>query len=372
MAVRPRKNERELRVVGANGRSPAQRAYEFAICSIAICNKLFSYYVAVIVHIHVFAMSDKLNRRHFLKASLPAVGAGMISFEEHNLLAHEKTEPPKQIPKKAQNEFPRGKIGDLNISRIICGGNLISGFAHSRDLIYVSDLLRQYFTDEKVFETLSLCEVNGVNTAILRLDQMTLRLINTYWNDIGGKMQWIAQCKTPVQDWLSGIQPAIDNGAHAIYIHGGVADTLVQQGRLDIFEKVVEHVHKNGLPVGIAGHMIDVPKAVKAAGIDVDFYMKTLNAKNYWSAGPEPRNDSVWAETPEETIAFMEQVEKPWIAYKVLGAGAIHPREGFAYAFENGADFLCVGMFDFQVTEDIEIAWNILSQDMDRRRPWRA
>ena len=68
-----------------------------------------------------------------------------------------------------------------------------------------------------------------------------------------------------------------------------------------------------------------------------------------------PRHDSVWEETPEETKAFMQEVDRPWIAYKVLGAGAIHPREGFRYAFQNGADFLCVGMFDFQVAEDVDI-----------------
>ena len=53
------------------------------------------------------------------------------------------------------------------MSRLICGGNLISGFAHSRDLIYVSRLLKEYFTDEKVFQTLSICEAHGINTAIL-------------------------------------------------------------------------------------------------------------------------------------------------------------------------------------------------------------
>jgi len=33
-----------------------------------------------------------------------------------------------------------------------------------------------------------------------------------------------------------------------------------------------------------------------------------------------------------------------------------HTREGFDYAVQNGADFLCVGMFDFQVQEDVQIA----------------
>jgi len=126
------------------------------------------------------------------------------------------------------------------------------------------------------------------------------------------------------------------------------------------------------VPGGVAGHMLDVPRAIVKNGIEVDFILKTLNAKNYWSAGPMPRKDSVWAETPEETIKFMQNVKTPWIAYKVLGAGAIHPKEGFKYALENGADFMCVGMFDFQVARDADIALSLLNGNLKRQRPWYA
>jgi hypothetical protein len=293
------------------------------------------------------------------------------SFEEKALLAASTAGAPGPASERSTKGLPTGKIGDLTISRILVGGNLISGFAHSRDLIYVSSLLRQYFTDEKVWETLQLCEENGVNTAILRLDDHCLRILDGYWNDRGGRMQWIAQCKLNEKDWKSDMLQAIDNGAHAAYLHGGVAEGLLADNKIDTIAKAVDLIKQNGVPAGVAGHAIEVPIACEKAGIAVDFYMKTLNAKNYWSAGIMPRHDSVWAETPEKTIEFMKNVRKPWIAYKVLGAGAIHPKEGFKYVFDNGADFACVGMFDFQVVEDVIIARDALNT-VKRSRPWRG
>ena len=68
----------------------------------------------------------------------------------------------------------------------------------------------------------------------------------------------------------------------------------------------------------------------------------------------------------------MKNIDKPWMAFKVLAAGAIHPRDGFRYAFENGADFVHVGMFDFQIRADAIVAKDTLSGRLNRERPWRG
>ena len=319
-------------------------------------------------------MASDLGRRTFLKGFAAAsTGAAFgFGFEERALLARAEERPQGPVREGSAADMPTGKIGDVTVSRLICGGNLISGYAHSRDLIYVSSLLKHYFTDEKVMETFQLCEEHGVNTAILRLDSHTLRILNKYWHERGGRLQWIAQVKPKENDLKSDTDKAVDHGAVGVYIQGGVGDAFVAKGRVDLLGTALERIKENGVIAGIGAHALEVPIACEEAGLDPDFYMKTLNSKSYWSAGPKQRHDSVWAETPEQTIAFMKNVGKPWIAFKVLGAGAIHPKEGFKYAFANGADLLCVGMFDFQVKEDVLLAKTAFADTKNRERTWQA
>ena len=81
-------------------------------------------------------------------------------------------------------------------------------------------------------------------------------------------------------------------------------------------------------------------------------------------------HDNMWCLDAEKTASFMETVTKPWIAFKVMAAGAIAPQMAFSHAFRNGADFVVAGMFDFQIENDVKTAIDVLRKIDTRKRPW--
>jgi uncharacterized membrane protein YphA (DoxX/SURF4 family) len=307
------------------------------------------------------------------------------SYEEKNLVdavtgASAKTFNVASL-KELKTTVPHAKIKNVEFSRIILGGNLLSGWAHSRDLIYVSQLVKAYHQKEKIFATLLLAEKCGINT--LLTNPILCSLIDEYWKRGIGKIQFITDCAglnysdkgaspMPFNEYLDKIKKAIDTGAVACYIQGETADYYMGNGKPDVIAKVLDFIRQNGLITGIGAHKIETIKACVDTGFIPDFWMKTLHHHNYWSAGHPVWHDNVFCDTPAETIAYMKTLPQPFIAFKVMAAGAILPKDGFRHAFENGADFVCAGMYDFQMVEDVNIACDILKSDIKRERQWYA
>jgi hypothetical protein len=297
----------------------------------------------------------------------------------------ESNEAKPEQPKVAA--MPAGKIGNLTISRLIIGGNLIGGWAHARDLIYVSKLFKAYNTKEKIYETLALAEQHGINT-ILLADSL-LDIIIKYRADTGGKMQTIIDFRPDEDNPTAGIDKVIAKGAETIYLHGASCDNCVKHNRIDVMQKALDYIKNKGMPAGIGCHSYYVLEQCRDVKLEPDYWVKTFHHDKYWSAHPKEKrepftvdnkqsddhneiHDNMFCLEPEETIDFFKTDKKPWIAFKTLAAGAIPPNDGFKYAFENGADFITVGMFDFQIKEDAAIVRNVLEKTQQRQRQWYA
>jgi len=344
-------------------------------------------------------MADRTDRRCFLARGVlgaAGIGAAYSSIEESTLAAaiedgtagtSQGKKPKTDIP---PGSLPCGKIGNVSLSRLFIGGNLIGGWLHSRDLVYVSILSRSYNTDAKVFETLDLARECGINT--IQIDPACWGVVSKYNKQRSTKIQTMV-CIPLVEDKArmnDAIKRQVDLGATLLYSHGGVTDSFMMNGgKIEVIGQMVDLIKAQGVPAGVGGHSLSMPVACEQNKLNVDFYVKTFHIDRYWSATPKERrkeydwmrgdssdhdanNDNMWCNNPEETAAFMETVGKPWVAFKVMAAGAIPPGIAFRYAYRHGADFVIAGMFDFQIEADVKIALEGLRQARDRKRPWRA
>lgn len=310
-------------------------------------------------------MKTTLQRRNFMKTAMLAASAVPLT-------RFGQTAAAEQQPVQQQGAFPTGKIGSVDFSRLILGGNLIGGYAHARDLRYASQLMKRYYTEAKILETLEIAEAHGVN-ALNSPAWTSAGFLKKHWSN-GGRIKWIAQTIPTKNSLLDMFKQAVDNGATAVQFEGDTAESLQSQGRFGDIVKAIEFVKSQKCLAGIGAHGLWLVRECEKEKVPLDFYLKTLHTHDYFSApktieeADQGRSDNYWCRDPEEVIQFMFNVKKPWVAFKVMAAGAIPPRSAFTHAFNAGADFVAAGMFDWQIAEDVKIAREVLAS-VKRSRP---
>ena len=299
----------------------------------------------------------------------PVPGGGLSDQERAQRQAQQAAARAQQNTLKGP-VTAKGKIGNKEFSRLILGGNPIGGWLHSRDLRYVGDLANAYLTDDKKMQIFQMAENCGVNTILGH--PVMIDVLGKYWSRGIGKMQWISDCGGS-SDFATAAQISIDGGCAGGYCQGENADRYVRQGDYKSIEKGLEVLRKAGLPAGIGAHDINTLRGCVANGLIPDFWMKTLHHHNYWSAMlDKPVRDNRYCEDPQGAIDFFAERKEPFIAFKVLAAGAIPPADGIRYGLENGGDFICLGMFDFNMIQDVNIFNETMADLGNRKRPWCA
>jgi len=324
-------------------------------------------------------MKPEMTRRSFVKETVLSSAALALAV---NARGEEPTKPAAPAPTEPAG-LPKGKIGKLEVSRLILGGNLLTHYTHSRDLKYVYSLAAHYNTDEKILETLAKAEAAGINTVSMHNPEHPISLLRRYRKERGGKIQWILCVTAPVEadmvKYRQAIEDLVRDGCEAIYLWGVHADSLVAQGKMDLVAKAVAVAKEFGVPSGVGGHALEVVKACEAHDVKADFYIKTFHSHNYPTApkaeqikGPYEEFPGYWCSDPQATTDFMKTVDKPWIAFKTMAAGAIPPQMAFRYAFLHGADFVLAGMFDYEIADDAKLATEALARNKDRERGWKC
>ncbi|MCF7848764.1 MAG: DoxX family protein, partial [Kiritimatiellales bacterium] len=139
-----------------------------------------------------------------------------------------------------KGELPKGNLGEHEIGRLVLGGNLIGGWMHARDLRYVSSLAKAYNNERRIFETLQLAELAGINS--INIGFKSNAVLRKYKDVTGSKIKVISQVAPEKDDNLVCINQAIDFGVDIIQIQGNWCDWLVRDGKIDAIAEMLDYI----------------------------------------------------------------------------------------------------------------------------------
>jgi hypothetical protein len=283
-------------------------------------------------------MEPHISRRQFLEDSV-VLGAAAAAVMRLGGPAMADEKP----------EMPTIRLGDATFSRLLLGSNPFYGYAHRGG--DVAKAMREYFTDERIMESLDEAARVGITAAVTPPEARWLNLWAAY-RKRGGKLPaWIAQPHGKVEDMEKEIDRAVEGGAKAAFIQGLRADGLFQQGNFDRLRQLLQHIRSLKVPAGIASHRSDTHLEYQKREMPADFYFQCFYP-----------NDKFLPEDREKAVAAVKQIAKPVVGYKILAAGRLPAKEGFEFALKHLApkDGVCVGVFPKddpdQIEEDAKLA----------------
>ncbi|HOQ60679.1 MAG TPA: hypothetical protein PKZ08_08665 [Vicinamibacterales bacterium] len=264
--------------------------------------------------------------------------------------ARQGGQPAKPLTPASQLQVPKMSFGGQQISRLIVGCNPFYGFSHFNNTY--SQVMREYYTAERVCEVLHQCARFGINTYnYVELGRAAEDLAR--FQAEGGSMHLIVQGIGDPAPLHAAWKPL------AIYHHGGRTDTAYMSGKIETVRDWCKQVRDLGCLVGVGSHKPEVLALVEDQGWDVDFYAGCVynitRTNDEWRkvlGGEllEMPSEIYLQSDPPRMYRFMQQTKKPCFAYKILAAGRVGERamdEAFRTAFASikPTDGVFVGMF---------------------------
>jgi hypothetical protein len=228
----------------------------------------------------------------------------------------------------------------LTVTRLVIGANPFGGYSHqnpARD-----EEMRAYYTVPRILETWARAEAAGINTMITNNETPHVLQATREYLSNGGALQWIAQVNLRAKPGLEAIDEVVEIGCAALYIHGAQVDGAYAERDEEKVRAWCEHARALGVPVGVAGHAPQAHLWVDGLGV-ADFHAVCMFNCGSLHTGTGHKFQLADMARAAEAI---RRIDKPCIAYKIMGAGRIDVRMAFEYAFDQIklGDVVNVGM----------------------------
>jgi hypothetical protein len=261
--------------------------------------------------------------------------------------------------------FPRTKIEDLSVSRLVMGTNWWLGYSHTSEAKDAE--IRRTMTAERIADMIEAYLRAGVDTLMAPLPPDPLaRAIQMAQDRTGRKVLYLV---TPGLNAAGNAQADDENrrtleqcaalGCPVCLPHMSTTDALVDPQTRTIrgMDRLCRLIREAGMIPGLSTHMPETPVYADESGLDVGTYLQIYNA-----VGLLMHIEVDWVHR------MIWKCKRPVIAIKPLAVGKLLPLAGLAFAWATlrNQDMVCVGTSSAdEIREVIEISRSIL----DRRPP---
>jgi hypothetical protein len=290
-------------------------------------------------------LKQKLTRRDFVKQTAAITCAVGALRAAEGLAADTES-----------GHLPKIRLGAIEVSRLILGSNPFFGFHHG-DPHGTDEQMRQYYTDERIMQVLDEAAQQGITAVWSPPYDKWTRLWDDY-QQRGGKLRiWIGQ--PDYGDMKENITKCAKSGAKAVCIQGAIAGDAIREGKHELVKGWLEQIRGLGLPAGMASHYPEALLEAERRGLPAEWYHLTIGVPDTFTQSDR-----------EKSLETIANLDKPVVAFKVLGAGRFTPQDAFPHVLGKlrRKDGLCVGVFPAKDPDQLEENATLARQLTQARR----
>ncbi len=255
-------------------------------------------------------------------------------------------------------QFPRTKVGNISLPRLIIGCNWVSGFSHRSAA--ADTMIRHEHKDiesvSRIFETFLKYDINAV-LGLFGVDHNLLPAVQLAQERTGKEMILIDEPIINVDDNPTAraearreIEACAERGAtFCLPLHSCVEELINKNTKtMDRLPDYLDMIRQAGMIPGLSAHMPEVVQYADLNEYDVETYIQLYNCMGF-----------LMQVEIESVAKIIHNAKKPVITIKPLAAGRTTPFVGLNFSFNTirEKDMVSVGTFNpLEAAEDIEIA----------------
>lgn len=245
-------------------------------------------------------------------------------------------------------------IGNLAVSKVICGANAFYGHSHFSKARNAEYLDR--FDDVTIERTIQRCIDLGMNMLESSANERIVSIVSRLRDKNSQAIHYAGSTRIDETSEMKSHQEKlsflIENRAQVCVVHSQYVDRPRRGDSIGGLARLIEQIHDAGLLAAISTHQVATVELCERQGYGVDVYQFPLNLTGFVYPGYKG------TESVQERINIVQNTPKPFILIKTLGSGRIPPDEGLQFIAESAkpGDVLAIGFAtEGEVSETVEL-----------------